>query len=527
MILNYAGIPLLLEDPGGEVQAFVDRHLSLPDTQFFASPQVFQHEGRQRPRGNAAYKVGLPTPNWSAMPRPKLNTLWWPTGASRFAIGLFVAEGFRLREILTTIANEGRDYQDLVIADEMSDERGVRVPMWMLPPWEIQSAGRDEALYVLPLVDQRYFWQFIDVGGITVTSATSWEGLLSSLRNQLYAELDFSPPFSWDDYPAAYGQPDPAELTRKYENFAGYLDAVAFCLGQRVIADFDGSINLVTWTTSDARRQTNFDRLTQRTYGDLTVAGSYVNEVHFHRRGKFPRQMRVVFPRSSGGDVYEITVPGSDFLPEEAFTFQATKTFYNTAIATGSSGAPTNQTQLEDLTRQIARDYYDSLYNEWDVAIAGTEPWVQTGWDDAVFFHAGFREPTGEGADGPYRCHTRITTFPPDFGICELLHQPNPASSSSSSSSSSTSASSQSSQSSESSQSSDSNSSLSSGSSLSSSSSSSCATGTFSLVTGIECCNGQLYVRTRSITIYPNGTFCFGADDGPFCPSSSSSSSSA
>lgn len=530
MQLTYAGIPLLLSDPDGRVQAFLDRNLSLWDTTFFSAAPVAQKEGRERPRNANPYKVGLPTPNWSYVPRPKLNTLWWPTGASRFGIGLFLADGYRTKAILDTIQSTQRDFQTLTFADELFPERTVSTPLWLLPPWEIDSAGPDETLYVLPLVDQRYFWQFVDVGTVSVTSATSWDGLLSSLRNRLYGELDFTPPFAWEPIVAAYLQPDPTELTRKYENFAVYLDAVAACIGQRVVADLNGDLRLLDWAASDVRRADNVARVATRAYGELAIAGAFNEDVWQHKRGRFPRQVRVVYPvyangvQSATGEVHAVTVSTAAYLPGEAVTWQATKTFYDTAAAdfSGGGGSPVNYAELDALTARIASDYCQSILYDWEVSLAGVEPWEISGWDDSLWFHTGFQDPvetTDAGGDGgQYHCFTRIATFPVDFGLAELLHQTAPAASSTSTSASSTPSSS-----SVPSSSSSPSSSLSSGSSSSSSSSSGCATGTFDIVVGIECCNGQLYVKTRSITIYPNGTFCFGAATGPICSSSSSS----
>jgi hypothetical protein len=104
MGISFAGVDLLLEDPGGVFQSWLDRNLSLQDMRLFGSEPVAYREGRDGSRHHENREgVGLPLLNWSAPPRPKLNTLWMPTGASRWGVGLFLASDAQLTEIIEAI----------------------------------------------------------------------------------------------------------------------------------------------------------------------------------------------------------------------------------------------------------------------------------------------------------------------------------------------------------------------------------------------------------------------------------------
>ena len=51
--------------------------------------------------------VDMPTPNYPAPPIPRINTLYWPTGATRWATGLFLTNGEELKKILSVTYSDG------------------------------------------------------------------------------------------------------------------------------------------------------------------------------------------------------------------------------------------------------------------------------------------------------------------------------------------------------------------------------------------------------------------------------------
>jgi hypothetical protein len=78
-MISYAGVELLLDNPTGEVQAWLDQFLPLDDLRLISSWSY----ARLNNPGN------LPLPNYSDVLKPQLNTWYRPTGASRWSFGLF------------------------------------------------------------------------------------------------------------------------------------------------------------------------------------------------------------------------------------------------------------------------------------------------------------------------------------------------------------------------------------------------------------------------------------------------------
>ncbi len=106
MSFTFCGEQLVVLDAGHELADWFDRYFALDDTRLY-SQHLGLSDGRDRPRSSAKSRVGLGTPNWPAPPRPKLNTLYWPTGASRWAVGWFLVDTARLKKIITKLGETG------------------------------------------------------------------------------------------------------------------------------------------------------------------------------------------------------------------------------------------------------------------------------------------------------------------------------------------------------------------------------------------------------------------------------------
>lgn len=190
MTITYAGQPLLLEDPGRHLSTWIERAISLKDLRLFGEHPLALQDGRWLPRSSSLAKVGLPTANWSAPPRMKLNTLWLPTGATRWSIGLFLADKQTVAGITERVDSSGR--ADLTLGRGASPETH---PMHLLPPHPLTALGGPagdalgdptyERLFLLPLVDERYFWQWRDAGELEVDPCMSWADLIDYLASQL------------------------------------------------------------------------------------------------------------------------------------------------------------------------------------------------------------------------------------------------------------------------------------------------------------------------------------------------------
>jgi len=447
MPITYAGRPLLLEDPQYRLSRWLDRTLPLSDLRLFGNGPVAYQDGRWVPRGSDRYRVGLPTANWSMPQSLRINTLWWPTGASRFAVGLFLCGQVSLDLILGSLKTDGTDGAALLVISEVeTGGQTVQTMMHCLPPRPLDSPGDygGERLHLLPLVDERYFWQFRSAGDLLFDEddGYSWDELLDHLASQLTDN------YSIEAVTGYYLAPDPTEFSRPHENAAVLMDAAAWCVGQRVTRDLEGRL----WSTGPA---TSLYQLGAN-FGSPAAADP------LYERSRWPSAVRVVFPRyepwdegasptgvtrtthaCDAGEVFAVEVSGDAYISAPSPSVDRVKTFYDTMPAQFDAGAspspaetaddPLNLTMLEDLAQQIAQNYYAWLDVEtYDLSCPGVKAWVPTGYDDAVSWHCGrlhprgSEDPNGEdfGTEGgaPYAFYTRVASLPADWGYSELLH---------------------------------------------------------------------------------------------------------
>jgi hypothetical protein len=257
-MLTFAGQELLFPTP--ELEAWILQNQDLADLSPFSEQRADILSARHacRSRGEQTKGLGLPVLNWPPPPPVRLNTLWWPTGATRWARGYFLATTSGRDVIVSQVANEkGASASLLGIGD---DENGnpLALKMYMLPPRPMSCTKEGETLHLIPLVDERYFWQFapaVNSGGdpITVTTSTTWQSLIDDLASalgldEITVELAIE---------AAYLKPDPTDFTRPWDNAALLLDALAVSIGRRIVAPLrrDGAPRRLRLGDGQARRE--------------------------------------------------------------------------------------------------------------------------------------------------------------------------------------------------------------------------------------------------------------------------------
>lgn len=221
--------------------------------------------------------IGWPTPwDYRRDPQVRLNTLYWPTGASRWAYATFLVAEQELEDI-RELAYEDDVYTALTLSlddgtgeDEADESHTVETDLFMLPAipiapqkvteisgsethensglkkWRLPRSTRTlartdggpdgtEPCYLLPLVDERYFW-WMRAANITLTEGTTtWATLYSSIATGLGISLTV------ESVNSAYLKP-PAEFQSRYEYLPLLLDAVAHSVGQRVVRKLDGTV---------------------------------------------------------------------------------------------------------------------------------------------------------------------------------------------------------------------------------------------------------------------------------------------
>lgn len=408
--ITFAGQPLLLEDPAGAIQAWLDNYLPTSDLRIVTSPV--------RSSWNS---FNVPTPNYSDPLQIKLNTWYRPIGASRWAFGLFLCDTATKDRIITAIGSTNAG-QSLRFTSDVLDARSWLA--YLLPPHPISdSLSRNDGAWLLPIVDERYYWQFIDAGGFTLTDSSTWSSLFSSLATALGITLNV------DSISADYGTPNAVAFNKgNRANAAQVLDAAAHSVGQRIVLQYQANgpnqypalvYQSCNWTSSISRRNDNF---AARANGFLQDGSATTG---LNLASLAPQYLEVMFPKWANGIVYENeyyskTLNASNYVGANGYTAGFHRTIQTTALAdyTTGGGSPDNQTTVDAMAAQIASDFYAQQGWVQDSIYFDVNRWIETGFDDYVEFQVGRRR-----ADGTYTTQVRVHTAPYNFGVGTMLHQ--------------------------------------------------------------------------------------------------------
>lgn len=430
MSIKFAGIPLL--EPPPALQKFIDDFLPFEEAHLFGVQSASLASERKGTSGEKSVLRGIGLPNYPPPPRLKLNTLYWPTGASRWARGVFVTTGENVDKIvekLEALRSVGGAESLVITDDDDKEKRTITAKMRLLPPQPITTSSKPETeettLWLLPLVDARFFWQWRPTGDLTVNNATTWTGLISTLASALGVTIDD------DDIDSDYQQPDHEECHRDQENAATLLDAVLHSIGHRLIAKLDGTYKTENFDTAEDTWGDNFN--TAHEPWEF-IGGELRNK---YERTAHPEKVRCVFPKYieefrtlASGQVYtkEVALSAVTLTPAPDHTgvVDTVKLIYSTCMAnylySGASLAstPDNQTAVDNLATQIATDYYKSLSRQYAYSFASISRWTPCAFDDAMEFSVGWIYPP----DGPIKTvQTRVWSRAVNFDAEEMIHQ--------------------------------------------------------------------------------------------------------
>ena len=238
--------PLLSPDAQFKLTRQLGRTFDVSRINVLRSPHQFLSSGRQRPRNWEAtpwdgktlypfarqtekYRVGASVPNYPPPPPPKLNTLYIPTGATRWAEGYFLMGGEEFRAAVNespSFALYGSEYLpsfyrgalDVSVKDDhyKKSEQDcffsyylycvAAIPLfahtrnrsWAVP--EV-AAGlghylEQDEVYLICLTDTRFFWQGHDLGNLHWPTGTPFDVPLRQIEHEL--EGVFGDNIQWD-----------------------------------------------------------------------------------------------------------------------------------------------------------------------------------------------------------------------------------------------------------------------------------------------------------------------------------------
>lgn len=121
-MLQINDTPLMLaSDRDGRLQKWLETYLPTSDLRVLVNRSPSVTSNRPQTRSGNTPGVGLPLFNYPGSPAPKLNTIYWPTGAARWAFGLFIVDDPGLAAVMDDAGNRN-DTVELKIQDETTRE---------------------------------------------------------------------------------------------------------------------------------------------------------------------------------------------------------------------------------------------------------------------------------------------------------------------------------------------------------------------------------------------------------------------
>lgn len=352
-------------------------------------------------------------------PNTPIGSFWYPRTAARWSVFRMLATSSIAKVMLD--ATGGTSPQTLSMTckpDQPNPQASYSItsPMYMLPPRPMaEHGGQFDGLYLITLVDDRYYGQFKS-SSLRVKQDTTWQNLIDQLASDFGVAIT---PFS---IASVYGQPEPdSQFWTNQESTAILLDAVAYCLGRVVVRGFDGTYTLQSVSDSQALVDSNRGNATgvvRLAGGDLFYDGSAklkVGDLTEAKNAVVPATVTVTFPKyvtgdvpvphmlnsrygnqrqscwyeDSYGDTYSTIIPIQSCGPVVADLIGVgDHTIANTckALYSDEASGPTNSPSLQALALQLATDYYGwQVGSGLDEVYPGTVEWTPEGFDDIVF----------------------------------------------------------------------------------------------------------------------------------------------
>lgn len=228
-MLTYGDIPLVSVTQ--EIKDKIERSVSLSD--------VYQWTHRYHPTQGQWHIEGHDPE------KPiKLNRYIHPTHASRWGIGYFLATSTELEKIRRKAytTTESDAYKSLPLVMGNGDYK-ITTNLFMLPARPLFQIDGYEQLYLLTLVDKRWYW-WEKSANITITEGTTtWATLIGSIASALGETI------AVDTIDADYLKPTDG-LENAYGHLPLLLDAALTAINHVLVVKLDGSVITQTATTA-------------------------------------------------------------------------------------------------------------------------------------------------------------------------------------------------------------------------------------------------------------------------------------
>jgi hypothetical protein len=393
--------PILLQDPTGAIDRYIESHHSLDMMRFFGKPAAVN-----TPRGR-----NLLFPNYPELPRPKLNQLVIPTGATRWSYGIFLVNTLQKEAILTEAAANSNKLKlrfssrdNWKVQPEGSENWSPDLSLTVspLPPRPITPTGLPENVdvqncWLLPLVDQRYWWQWLNVEAISGEEFADVQAIIDYLNDRMNDTGDLWMTCENDKYSSL---PDIRE-SNDYENMAVFIETLAWHIGCQIIPEISetngrtpslADTNFAFISVDDSRviHENNLQGKVGINLGARDVYGTVTSPDSGFEDVGFPNQkMGGQMSTSSQGSAF---LPAKILIPKGA---DSSEYYEKTATGLGLSDVKTvagtsavlrvyYDEVTDEIATQAAKDYYNRFYKVHDYTFSGIQKWQPTAFDDCL-----------------------------------------------------------------------------------------------------------------------------------------------
>jgi hypothetical protein len=176
-----------------------------------------------------------------------LNKFRWPSGASRFAYGHYLCNSDTVASISSNAYGNSGQYNQILFQignpeDNSASGQTTIVAgetfssmVYMLPPTPLSGirglTGMTQSLYLITIVDERYFWWWQNFGNQTISSSTTWASLIGIITSILGVTINL------DVISASYLAPSVQAYSLPFEPIPLILDSICMNLGWRFVAN--------------------------------------------------------------------------------------------------------------------------------------------------------------------------------------------------------------------------------------------------------------------------------------------------
>lgn len=426
-------INTLLQDPDGKIDELVEKYHS-----HALSRLLCQSAAVNVVRGN-----GCIIHNYEQTPSPKINQLVIPTGSTRWSYCLLLADDDIKNQIYEACDN-GSTSMNLIfgtpITGREEQEHAITLTVKVLPPRRISPHSDDETLntlWIIPVVDDRYTWQFAHTGDLSAIVAdseiTAPNDAVEVLLDQLsvdYINVGVNTAHTLT----------PSCLTKNdYENLPIVLDSIAAHYGQRLVVDI-GSYDTVTDRyqnvifESSPGGETRFaliDGLNSKhvydnnllgklglrecTWASSTNATPNASAENYIVGKPFVVAGGMISSYGTSAippHVPYASTPSSVDIQTTAGTYvnKIPGAEYKTTSVTAIWRTEFDEEPPEAMADQMGRDYFYQFYRQFDWTFAGVQPWQQGYFDDYMVYRQTWNPKTGT-----YDAFTRVCSRQPNL----------------------------------------------------------------------------------------------------------------